>query len=207
MISSLLSSQLSVLRVRFSVWADQRKVEVFSSMMLRDCAGLRVDLDEAEPLMPAVHLRVSEVSAVGPPADPRRAEVDPIEFGPDLLGGGHVEEVQLVGVELVAGQLIGATLEPGPAASRGRRLDEMDFLVLARLDPERDQYLGIGRPRKPRVSKPFLAVVAESDLLAIRFGSGEQVVIPDQCGPLAIRRADPIASPLLAFASITPLRQ
>ena len=82
MISSVLSSQLSVLRLTASRWAVQMKVSVFSSIRLRALAGLRVDLDQPEPLVAAVDLLVGEV--VGRPCPRSRGiEVDPIDLRPD----------------------------------------------------------------------------------------------------------------------------
>ena len=82
-------------------------------------AGVRVDLDHAEPLVAPVDLLVGEMAAVLVPVQSRLVVVDAVDRGLDLLPGGDVEEVQLVGVELVAGQVVGPRSEPGPAAPGG----------------------------------------------------------------------------------------
>ncbi len=79
---------------------------------------MRVDLDQAESLMAAVGLFVGEVTAVLPPADSRRLEIDPVDLGLCGLLRRDVEEVELIGVEFVAGQWVAARLQFRPAAAR-----------------------------------------------------------------------------------------
>ena len=67
-----------------------------------------------------------------------------------LLAAVDVEEVELVRGELVAGQRVRARSQPGPAAAGGRRLDQVDFLAIAGLDPEGDQRLANRAPTERR---------------------------------------------------------
>ena len=74
--------------------------------------------------MAAIGFLIGEMVSVLVPAQPRCTEIDAIDRRLGLLTAGHVEEVELIGRELVAGQGVGAFLQPGPAAARGRRLDQ-----------------------------------------------------------------------------------
>jgi len=109
-------------------------------------AGVRIDPDQPVALVSAADLLVAEVAPVLVPMQSRGGVVEPIHWGLDGLPGGDVEEIELIGRELVAGQRVGAGPEFGPAAARGRRLDQVDLLPFPRLDPERDERFRVGRP-------------------------------------------------------------
>ena len=77
-------------------------------------AGEGVDFDDAESLMAAVDFFIAEVSPIGGPAQVRPAKID--ESNLRFLMGSlcHVEPVQFMDGELVAGQGIFAGVKLGP---------------------------------------------------------------------------------------------
>ena len=123
--------------------------------------------------MAAVDLLVGEMAAVLVPAQLRSTRNrSRSTSGLIAFLAVDVEEVQLVGGELVAGQGVGARPQLGPAAAGGRRLDQVDLLAIARLDAEGDQRLRVGRPGEAAVGEAVLAVVAQLDFAWLAVARG-----------------------------------
>ena len=83
-------------------------------------AGLRSDFNHSEALMPPVDLGVGKAAAVPLPAQAWGAEINPVDFGLGLFPICHVEKVQLVRGEFVAGKRVRSRVQPGPASFPGR---------------------------------------------------------------------------------------
>ncbi len=66
-------------RSTFSAWAVQMNVSVFSSMMLKRLAGVRIDVDDPQPLVAAVDLFIGEVPAVAIPRNTWKVEVNLVD--------------------------------------------------------------------------------------------------------------------------------
>src|SRR4051794_7671864 len=96
--------------------------------------GHRIDFHQPETLMAPIDLLISERTAVLAPAPARRAKIDAIDMTFDLFLGGHIEQVQLVGSELVARQRIFPCMQLRPPTASRRRFDEINFFPLRGLD-------------------------------------------------------------------------
>ena len=120
----------------------------------------RVDFDEPEALVAAVHFLVGDAAAVFGPTQARNAEIDWLHGGFDLPRPLDVKEIQLVGRELVSRQVVGTAVQLGPAAVAWRRLDQKDFLVIARLNTKGRQRFAVGRPVRQLIGLACFAIRA-----------------------------------------------
>ena len=176
----------------FSRWAVQMKVWLFSSMMLRALARVRVDLDQPEPLVAAVDLLIGEVMRRPCPSGAEASQNRPLDGGLGLLAAGDVEQVELVRGEFVARQRVWSLLQawPGrrPAATTGS----------SRLPCRRRARLA----RRPASSNRGPTTAGRTRVPPCRRRSGESlrfcpcaaigdVMILDRGLPLAVRRSNP----------------
>ena len=109
MISSVLSSQLTIPQVQvLRVGGPDEGFGLLVDEIAR-LAGVGIDLDDAEPLMAAIDLLIGEVLLVLHPSQTRRSplQLELSTSGLICLAALDVEQVQLVGRELVARQGIG----------------------------------------------------------------------------------------------------
>ena len=85
-------------------------------------ASVRVDLDDPQPLVAAVDLGVDKALAVGPPVEPRPAEIDDVDRRLGVVARLGIEQAQLERRHAIAGQRVRSAVQDGAAATLGRRL-------------------------------------------------------------------------------------
>ncbi len=103
-----------------------------------------------------------------------------------------IEEVELVSREPITGQRVGTRLKHGSAASWWRRLDQVDFLSISRLDSESHEGFRIGSPLEPSVEQTGFAVFAERDFFGLAVVAEEEAMVLDERDPFSIGRAAPV---------------
>ena len=83
-------------------------------------AGMRIDVDDPQPLVAAIDLFVGQVPAVAIPSDTWKVEVNLFDVRLDPLLGVDIEDTQFVGREFVTGKVVWSAAQVRTAAA-GRR--------------------------------------------------------------------------------------
>ena len=106
----------------------------------------------------------------------------------DFLIFRHIEQVRLGDRDPIAGLEVIVGLQFGLHLIRRRRLDQVDFPLVALLRPQSDQLLAVGRPEHlASIAVGGLPLLGEGEFLAAVLLAQIQVVVLDERRPFAVR--------------------